>query len=571
MLRWLIILTCALSFVQCTKKKKGSDTSAPVVIVISDTATNTDLSFSAAVLDLGNAFVGAASVQASLRLTNGGSGPATGCEYSITGNSAFSIGSETGQCTSRILAGSTCSVPVKGTAADLGAVSATLAVACDGGFHASTSADGVTMTGVHANIEISSSTSDLGTAEVDGLGTPVVFTFENKAGANVGDAADCYVILSGNNVSSFALITNSATCSYDSDVPAALAVGASCTAKVAAAPSQTGDLKTNLVMICANAADVTKTVTAFGKAASLALTESVPENLTVEPVYQTGTDWNSYITDSAPSQPRWNQSDQPCRESEIANCFQGAIYRKVVVPRKSSCSDLEGSDSLDAFIWSCRVVGGTATFFSTDFKPGKGLVDLVDSAGFIEMRFGLHDRDADKRITSVARKWWINPVVTLDPGPRVLNASGTIYRVAYPHRSFAIAADHIALVVPSGITVESKQPWLVYGGKRTGLWIEGAFDGSNNATTGLLLPGLRYSRVQNVALKNVTGSGVDLGTGSRSVTLDNLNIIGNSNAFKYVSIDGEDAPIAQSEIGDDGATLTIQFYETSDATVQSSE
>ena len=101
----------------------------------------------------------------------------------------------------------------------------------------------------------------------------------------------------------------------------------------------------------------------------------------VAPVYAAAGDaWNTHVANDG-SGPL-DASGTPCDASNpngtAASCLHAGELRRVELVTSRSCAELQVSDELDLFEWSCTPSAQGVVLASTGLKPGLGLRDLID-------------------------------------------------------------------------------------------------------------------------------------------------------------------------------------------------
>ncbi|MCB0419727.1 MAG: right-handed parallel beta-helix repeat-containing protein [Bdellovibrionales bacterium] len=252
---------------------------------------------------------------------------------------------------------------------------------------------------------------------------------------------------------------------------------------------------------------------------------SININLTVGPAYPAnGSDWNDYISYSAPLAGLLNQPGAACSpiNAPASNCFNGGLLRLVDIPEKSSCAGLNMTDSLGAFEWRCDDSNGHVRFFSKRFVGSKGLKDLVNVDSWKSNSVIL--TDGVNSYSSTPSAWWNNTVLPLpdsSASPATLSIPSAIYVFDTNATSFGIflTAQKIALVGKDGSTISfngsancdtatglmgSGTNYCQLGVSGTNFhWLEGSFtNSSGQPTVGLLLYNTYYNQSYNFASNN---------------------------------------------------------------------
>ena len=152
------------------------------------------------------------------------------------------------------------------------------------------------------------------------------------------------------------------------------------------------------------------------------ITDSNPLVLTVNPMYPVnGAKWNDYVNGFASVSfshvspyLKIKAENFPSDGVCVNNCLHGGELKKVVISNKTQCGSLAVTDSENAFEWRCADHVTPIYFYSVGFKKGKGLRDLllVEGTDFKSMTISLTE-SSNPIGTSVAAKWWSNPVEAL--------------------------------------------------------------------------------------------------------------------------------------------------------------
>lgn len=262
----------------------------------------------------------------------------------------------------------------------------------------------------------------------------------------------------------------------------------------------------NLSMTLSNilTGTTTGTLTATGNILSTDL-----PTFTVSPAYATnGSNWNDYVKNNGSS--IFNATDVACAGTEqgYSACIHGGALKKVVITGISSCSGLSMTDNLGVFSWMCLAASGTATFFSIDFKPGKGLRDLLNSNSWKNNYVILTGTSTG---SSASTTWWTNTVSPLTSGGGgTLSSSSIIYTVpaAQTTTGYLLTGNKSAIVTlgsyvltfsgsSGGITIESKGNFN---------WIEAKANGAAVAGSSLVVSGAtgggNFNRTHNSFFTN---------------------------------------------------------------------
>jgi len=258
--------------------------------------------------------------------------------------------------------------------------------------------------------------------------------------------------------------------------------------------------------------------------------------LTVEKLYPVnGSSWLKYISAGTSGSTQFDRVDTACAGSESGNinaCFHGGDKLKITISQYSSCSGLEITDSESVFIWSCFVKSGQAVFYSTGFKSGKGLGDLIDftAKDWKSMSVSLYQNSVLKG-QSVSQKWWstsTNPIVDLPDSSATAQvitgySPGTILIASanMNSRGYGIDQDSVAIVTKPGssinLTGSAQNCNYTDGETNTGanalalfclgaqkyIWFEGEYNDPSNASDPLFsLYAIKFSTFHKLTVNN---------------------------------------------------------------------
>ncbi len=243
--------------------------------------------------------------------------------------------------------------------------------------------------------------------------------------------------------------------------------------------------------------------------------------LAAVPVYPSnGVNWNDYVKNDGAD--IYSGTDTICAGTETSykDCLHGGEMRKVVVSGAASCAGLSFIDGLGVFEWTCVVQSGAATFYTTGFKAGKGLSDLLNATSWKNNNVSLTGTYSN---VGTLGPWWTNTVEAL-----VDNSAGTVATLAGAGKIYTLStsrattgynldADKIGLVIFPGATLSwaggpansttstgeigTSYTRVVASGSQKHLWIEGTITGGYNA---LLLGLTKFSTLHRL---NLGGSG----------------------------------------------------------------
>lgn len=219
-----------------------SSTALPDATPVPTGAAN--LALSPLTYDFGSITVGVTSGSQIFTITNNGGSTATGCSNpQVTGahSGDFQIGTD--NCRNFDLsAGASCTFEVEALPSVAGLRTATITRNCTSGGSVSTTANGVTVTGLGPVLAIDLSTFNFGSIPLGSLSNNQVFTFSNSGGA---DAQGCSApALSGTNSTEFMILNDN--CGTN-DLTSG---GGSCTVAVGMIPTTLGVRSATLSRTC---------------------------------------------------------------------------------------------------------------------------------------------------------------------------------------------------------------------------------------------------------------------------------------------------------------------------------
>ncbi len=173
------------------------------------TGLNPNIALAPTTRNFGNVNVGVNSSLFTFTYTNSGSADATGCSSaSLTGTNPEDFSITTNGCGgSNITAsGGSCTIVVQGTPTTTGARTTSLTRTCTFGGTVSSTADGLTMTSLNANIALSPTSQSFGNVNVGSNSSLFTFTYSNSGTA---DATGCSAAsLTGTNPGDFTITSN---------------------------------------------------------------------------------------------------------------------------------------------------------------------------------------------------------------------------------------------------------------------------------------------------------------------------------------------------------------------------
>jgi len=245
-----------------------------------------------------------------------------------------------------------------------------------------------------------------------------------------------------------------------------------------------------------------------------------------------GNYWTSYVKNDGPN--KYEATDTACMGNEAGfnACLHVGEMRKVTLPTFNSCTNITADDSLNAFDWECRMVGGTPFLFSK-LKPGKGLRDLVSASTWYTNDVTVY-LSASPIATTSTFEWWDDDIQTLPPsGPTTATTlapgSPTVYVVPgnMGVHGYYINADNVSIVtlgasilawdngaadscnaLMGDLTATLNARCMIFGKNRSYLWIEARLDGeggTNDAESGLIFFNSAFLSVHRTTVHNMTG------------------------------------------------------------------
>ncbi len=257
---------------------------------------------------------------------------------------------------------------------------------------------------------------------------------------------------------------------------------------------------------------------------------------TVTAAHSNAPDWNDYLNAQAGSTSVYHSINNiACVAGVDTACFHGGQVRKMILTDQSSCTGLSAIDSLGVFNWDCDASSGTATFYSVDFMPDKGLANLVDQNGWLSNQVTVtNGSDCSPYQSAASNTWWSNPVVDLSQGgyvndtqpdaPVDLNTASTIYVLPSDQgtEGYNLNADKTALVTINGAKLSATsvdincnqadgeitgadQTATVCSGGNNFIWVEGDFDRVTFDATesrSVYFVNSKYVRVRNTTVAN---------------------------------------------------------------------
>jgi Fibronectin type III domain/Right handed beta helix region len=127
--------------------------------------------------------------------------------------------------------------------------------------------------------------------------------------------------------------------------------------------------------------------------------------------YSNASNWSTYASSSSTFGVR---SASVCSPTTDMECQHGGELRYTSLPAEfTSCTDLVGSDSLQAFNWECVVENGSVVFRSKGLVKNKGLKDLVNSTSWKPNQFFAKIGTTTVYQTPIT-SWWSNPIYNIN-------------------------------------------------------------------------------------------------------------------------------------------------------------
>ena len=267
----------------------------------------------------------------------------------------------------------------------------------------------------------------------------------------------------------------------------------------------------------------------------------------VGPLSTAGANWNDYVSAA--------DTSSPCPESATSykDCLHGGERLTATVMGAADCTNIQATDELGAFSWSCSAEGGGVTITSTGLLSGKKLSDLLDFDQAAWRPNSVTVTDGVGTASTTSEVWWTNPIAEDDDGG-ALNDSGTIYIVTTDvAASYSFEADKTALVVKPGSSLLGLDGGgtVVSALNRKNVWFEGFIDAAGDSL-GVSLANVDFSRLQGVTVDGADAGaemdGIELtacqGNVLHEVTGSNNGRYGihatdsTNNLFSDVTVDG---------------------------------
>lgn len=248
----------------------------------------------------------------------------------------------------------------------------------------------------------------------------------------------------------------------------------------------------------------------------------------VGPLSTAGANWNDYVSAA--------DTAAPCPDSanSYKDCFHGGERRTATVMGVTDCSNIDATDELAAFSWTCIAEGGLVTIMSTGLLPDKKLSDLIDFDQAAWKPNSVTVTDGVRTASTTSEVWWANPITNDEDGGS-LDSSGTIYIVTTDATaSYSFGADKTALVIEPGNKLVGSDigGTVVSALNRKNVWLEGFIDAAGD-TVGVGLANVDFSRLQGVTVDRADAGakmdGIELATCHGNV----LNDVTASNNAHY--------------------------------------
>ncbi len=245
----------------------------------------------------------------------------------------------------------------------------------------------------------------------------------------------------------------------------------------------------------------------------------------VEPFFSAAPNWNDWILKS--NVDGYLSANAACNAANSAanirhsECMHGGEMRKVAPPNQTSCTGLTATDSLNAFNWVCREIGGKAVMVSR-LKDSVSLATLIDFATQQWKQNTVTVSNAQGVIhTTQAARWWNNTMVVDNDGG-AQNAAGAVVLIrASQNVSYYAGAANVTFVIEPGVILGP--PDIQSGGglvqsNQFATWIEGDFVGNGGTSRAgpYLQPGSAQGVIRHVHMRNVGEHAVVLQGAKRS-------------------------------------------------------
>jgi len=232
----------------------------------------------------------------------------------------------------------------------------------------------------------------------------------------------------------------------------------------------------------------------------------------------------------------YSATDAACANTETtplpSPCIHGGPMRKVVVTGEASCSGLSGRDELGVFDWTCVVKSGTATFYSSGFKSGKAIRDLLDFTGSPatwknNRVFVTRAGAGTNTYASASSNTWTNTLAALpnNSASAALLIDGTDNDTTGPDQAFT-AGTLLTLGASrntQGYNIDLAKIGIVLKEGVELSWYGGSVNNTGTGCAGLYM--ICVTTVNNIHLEGIFGAGVGATKSTRGM---NLTAIKNS-------------------------------------------
>jgi hypothetical protein len=282
-----------------------------------------------------------------------------------------------------------------------------------------------------------------------------------------------------------------------------------------------------------------------------------PMQIEVTSVYPNNSSWNDYVKNNNGGTTPFDQPDLACDGSETGSpsaCIHGGEKRKVIVPGITSCANLEISDALSAFDWTCISSDGVTAFYSRGLKSKMGLRNLINASGFLNNSVSIR-QNGNLLAESAPAVWgWANAFSALPDnsaaspikldgvdddgtGPDNVFQAGTIFTLSSSRvsRGYNLNLNKISIVTLDDSVLRYADGGsnncnlgngendasnnclcLLSAGTEQFLWTEGSFDGfaSARAHQGIYFKSVNFSQFKNLSVRNASDHGIKLNSSS---------------------------------------------------------
>lgn len=301
------------------------------------------------------------------------------------------------------------------------------------------------------------------------------------------------------------------------------------------------------------------------------------------------------VTPVFPDQSEWNNYDFEI-EGDLYKTHLGMLRFLELPDTVTSCDNLEATDVLGVFKWSCKQSGDKYIVYNTGINDGKGLSNLIDfdATSWQSNRIIVKIGGSEITVDSTLAIWWNNPVFRLSSGLNQLTTQGGIYIVnssvansgidvsvegiaegkAWTNHSYAILVEPGATLKGYSSALTSANATTLKINRSAYIWIEGAFNSGadrlldvfnsayvvvrnasfNGGNTGIVFNNsFRENFLSNVVVSGSAENGVELlGQGKEygNVLLDNVTSV--SNGGHGMLIEGDRIKVTNSIVADNG-------------------